>query len=200
MFKKITSTILALLMILSFAGCAQTDTDPTDASNFGSTEGSTEAQGIEVDENLLTVDITLPASFFGDKDMSTFDADAYADENGYLSAKLNEDNSVTVKMTQLKYTALLNETAASLETSFAEFIEAEDTPYIKGITHNDDFTTITIEVDRAAYESAFDFSALSVSLAASLYQAIAGVEFHVDVVYVDAASGETFKTVTYPQN
>ncbi len=199
MYKIITSIILALVLILSFAGCAQTDADPgTTGSTAGSTEGTTEAQGIEVDENLLTVDITLPASMFEGEDMSTFDADTYADEQGFVSAKVNEDGSVTVTMAKAKYNALLKEMADSLDTAFAEFVNSEDTPYIKEITHNDDFTEVTMKVDRAAYENAFDFTTFAIGLSVSVYQVFTETESHVDIMLVDADTGETFDTVSYP--
>lgn len=198
MFKKLTSIILALALILSFAGCTQNDTDPTDGSNSVATEGSTEAQGIEVDENLLTVDITLPASLFEGEDMATFDTDAYADEQGFASAKVNEDGSVTVTMTKGKYNELLDEMAASLDTTFAEFVTSEDTPYIKEITHNNDFTAVTMRVDRAAYENAFDFTTFAIGLSVAMYQAFTETEYHVDITIVDDATGETIDTVTFP--
>lgn len=197
MFKKITSIILSLLLILSFAGCAQSGADSTAGNDTGSATETTAAK-IETDEKLLSVDITLPASMFEGQDMSSFDADAYADEQGFLSAKVNEDGSITVTMTKAKHKELLDEMAKSLDTTFAEFVNGKDTAYIKEITHNDDFTTVTMKVDKAAYENAFDFTPLAIGMSVAMYQAFTETEYHVEISIVDAATGETINSITYP--
>ena len=214
MFKKITSIILALTLILSFAGCAQGNTEVTDDPSISSTQStstpetkateSTETDKIddldkvETDEKLLTIDITLPSSFFQDQDMSTFDTEAYVKENGFIAAKVNEDQSLTVTMTKIKHRALLDEMSASIETGLAEYVEGKDTPYIKEITHNDNFTVVTMKVDRAAYESAFDMMPFVIAMSAGMYQMFLEIESHVEINIVDVATGETFKTTTYP--
>ena len=209
MFKKITSIILALTLILSFAGCAQSNTEPTvDPSSSSSqptsipetkaTEDPAVDYNVDTDEKFLTVEITLPSSFFQGEDMATFDTDAYVKENGFIAAKVNEDQSLTVTMTKGKHQDLLNEMSASIETSLAEYVESEDTPYIKEITHNDDFTVVTMKVDRAAYESAFDMMPFVIAMSAGMYQMFLEMESHVEINIVDVATGETFKTTTYP--
>ena len=197
MFKKITSLILAILLILSFAGCAQTGADSTTGNDNGATTETTSAK-IETDEKLLSVDITLPASMFEGQDMTTFDADAYANEQGFSAAKVNEDGSITVTMSKTKHKELLNEMATSLETGFAEFVDGETTPYIKEISHNDDFTAVTMQVDKAAYENAFDLTPFAIGLSVAMYQAFTETEYHVDISIIDVATGETINTITYP--
>ncbi len=197
MFKKIKSIILSLLLILSFAGCAQSGADSTASNDTGSATETTAAK-IETDEKLLSVDITLPASMFEGQDMSSFDADAYADEQGFSSAKVNEDGSITVTMSKAKHKELLDEMATSLDTTFAEFVNGEDTAYIKEITHNDDFTAVTMKVDKAAYEKAFDFTPLAIGMSVAMYQAFTETEYHVEISIVDAATGETINSIAYP--
>lgn len=209
MFKKITSIILALTLILSFAGCAQSNTESTDDPSSSSsqatstpetkaTEGTEADYNVDTDEKFLTVDITLPASFFEGEDMATFDTEAYVKENGFNSAKLNEDGSMTVTMTKSKHRELLKEISTSLDENFAELIEGEDTPYIKDITHNEDFTVVTMKVDRAAYENAFDMTPFVIAMSAGMYQMFLEMETHVEISIVDVATGETIKTTTYP--
>ena len=196
MFKKITSIILAIFLLLSFAGCTQKPNDTAAGNSNSATESQSDK--IETDEKLFTVDITLPASLFEDQDMSAFDAEAYAKEQGFLSAKVNEDGSVSVTMTKNKHNELLTLMAESLDSSFAEFVNAEDTPYIKEISHNDDFTAVTMKVDKAAYEKAFDFTPFVIGVSVAMYQAFIEAEYHVDITIVDAATGDTINTVSYP--
>lgn len=199
MFKKIVSIILALVFVLSFAGCSQKPNN-SDGNTAGSTEGSTSSQDIETDEKLLTVEITIPSSIFAEEDMSTFDPDAYAAEQGFISAKVNDDDSVTVTMSKAKHKELLNEMKTSLDTSFAEYVNGENTPYIKEITHNDDFTSFTMKVDREAYENAFDFTPFAIGVLVAWYQAFTETEYHVEISIVDVATGETMDTITYPDD
>lgn len=199
MFKKITSIILAIILVMSFAGCSQSGADSTTGGNNdnGSTTEST-SEKIETDEKLLSVDITLPASIFEGEDMTKFDADAYANEQGFKSAKVNEDGSVTVTMTKAKHKELLEEMANTLDTNFKEFVNGESTPYIKDITHNDDFTAVTMKVDKAAYETAFDFTPLAIAMSVTMYQAFTETEYHVAISIVDAATGTEINSITYP--
>ncbi|MBR2048313.1 MAG: zinc ribbon domain-containing protein [Oscillospiraceae bacterium] len=162
------------------------------------TPESTTSGGIDTDEHLLTVEITLPGSMFENEDMTTFDPEIYAEENNFLSAKINEDGSVTIKMTRSRHNELLKEMSDSLDASFAELIEGEDTPYIKEITHNDDFSVVTIRVDRAAYENSWDFTPLTVSISAMFYQAFLDMDYHVEIIILDVDTGDVINTSVYP--
>ncbi len=196
--KKFIALILALCMLLTLVAC--TPAENADATN-GSTESGTEATsgGIDTDENLLTVDITLPASMFAEEDMTSFDAESYATEQGFIKAVLNDDGSVTVTMTKGKHNELLSEMAASVEESFGELVGAEGTPYIKGITHNDDFSAVTVKVDRAGYENAiFEMTPLIVGMSAMIYQAFLDMEPVCVITIADAETGDTLNSVTYP--
>ena len=155
-----------------------------------------DSSGIQVDEKLLNVDITLPASLFEDDE--DFDADTYAQEQGFIKAVVNEDGSVTITMTKAKYNELLKELTEELNSSFAEMVEAEDTPYIKEITHNDDFSVVNVKVNREAYESAFDFTPLAIGLSTMIYQAFLEMDNHCEINMVDADTGDIIKTVVYP--
>ena len=154
-----------------------------------------------MDENLTTVDITLPATFFEGKDMSTFDPDAYAQEEGYKKAVLNEDGSVTVTMTKAKHKELLKELTSEYETAFAAMVESESTPYIKSIKHSDNFDTFTVEVERAAYDAAaFELTPFTLGFSGMMYQVFSGDEMHVEVTIKDVATGDVIKTVVYPDD
>ena len=200
MLKKIIAIIISALLLISAAGCASSQNEPTEIQTNAPVESpteNTEGGGIEVDENLLTVEITLPASWYEGEDMSTFDADAYAQEHGYISAIKNDDGSITVKMTKAQYNELLDKTRESLETTFNSFV-GSDTPYIKDVSHNEDFTEVTVYVNRAEYENAFDFTPLAISLSVALYQQVAQIEYRVEVSIVDADTGDLINSIAYP--
>ena len=217
MIKRILSLLICAALVLSLVGCGQSaapaedsaaDTAPVTAAapeateppvTEAPTEAPTEAapETVEVDEGLLTVELTIPASYFGDMDMSTFDTDAYVKENGFLSAELDENGSLVVLMTKAKQREHLDAMADSIDDMIAGYTTAEDTAYIKEITYGKDFTSFTMSVDREAYENTFDATAISLVISAGFYQMFAGVEAHVDFVVIDTATGETISSTTY---
>ena len=143
-------------------------------------------------------EITFPSSLFeGEED---FDPDAYAEEQGFEKAVFNEDGTLTVTMTQAKYEELLSETSAEMEKNFAEMVDSEDTPYIKEITHNDDFSSVTVKVDRDAYESTFDFTPFAIGVTVSFYQTILEMDIHCEINMVDVDTGDVIKTTVYPDD
>lgn len=207
--KRLLTILLALCIIPHlFSGCSSTydtpsATSPTIASvgtDQSSATGTTEAQSIEVDKGMLFVDITLPNWFFEGEDMSTFNPDTYAEENEFKKAILNDDGSVTVTISKAQHTALMEETAASLKSSFNGYVESADTPYIKSITHSNDFKEVTISVARSDYESAFDVTPFSIGLGVMLYQSISGTEFHTEISVVDVDTGDVISTAVYPDD
>lgn len=195
--KRVLSLALSLAMILSMAACGG---DASSSSGAASSSAASSG-GVVVDENLLTVDITLPASFFEDEDMSNFDANAYAAEQGFNKAILNGDGSVSINMSKAKHKKLMDEMSKSAEETFDSMVGAEDSPYIQKITHSKSFDTIQVIVDKDGYENGGLFSAfipLTVYVPASFYQMFAGVEAHCEIKIVDSATDETIESVTYP--
>lgn len=208
--RNIISLLIILCAIAFFCGCGNTDHDsttpdtqpstistgvPANSDSTNSTD-STASGFIETDENLITVKITLPAYMFEDEDTGSFDAAAYAKEQDLLSATVNEDGSVTVVMTKARHRKLLEETAAQLDADFEAHVS--ETPYIKEISRNENFSQITVKVIRADYESAFDFTHLAVGLPAMIYQALIEMESHVEVRFVDVETGGEVYSCVFP--
>ena len=211
--KRIIALLLCAVLVLALAGCGQsapaptensaTDVtpaaiqEPTDPTVVEDPTESTVTDTVEVDEGLLTVELTIPASYFGDMDMSTFDTETYVKENGFLSAEVKEDGSLVVVMTKAKQRELLGSMATEIDDMITGYTTAEDTTYIKEITYGKDFTSFEMIVDREGYENSFDVTPISLAISAGFYQMFAGVEAHVDVEIVDAATGETINSITY---
>lgn len=214
--KKILCIALSLLLIMNLAACGgkatvkddepknepvKSETAEAPAETVEQLEPEQEQKDdafIETEENLLTVDITIPESYFDEE--SEIDEDTYAQENGYLAAHKNADGSVTVTMTKARHQALIQELTASMEETYAEIVESETTPYVKEISHNDDFTAITIKVDRAAYENTWDFTVLTVGISVGLIQAFMDMDAHAEILVVDVDTAETISTTIYPDD
>lgn len=128
--------------------------------------------------------------------MKSFDPEAYAEENDFISAVVNNDGSVTITLTQSRYQKLLNDAAKDCDAAYLEIVE--DTSYITDIVRNEDFTQITVKVIREGYESTFDLTHVSVGYLAYFYQIILGAEPHSDINIIDAATGDVIFSCAFP--
>lgn len=203
MRKLIAATMSTLLILLPGcgAGPASAQSIPPSESQSLETSQSENGSGIGVEENLLTVDITLPASMFEDEDMTKFDEAEYLKETGFTAAKVNADGSVTVTMTKSKHKEVMADMEKQVEEAFSELVEGKDTMHIKEITHTPDFKTVTVKVDRAGYEAAvFDFTPFQIGLLGSVYQSFAGEEIKVTTVIKDENTGEEIQSFIFPDD
>ena len=206
--NKLLALVLSFALVGTAAGCAGTSEDSENGSN-GSTatsentqasdaesDAGDDSEGIQVDEGLLTVDITFPASLYAlaDEEPTQEAVDAAVAEQGYLSGTLNSDGSATFTMTKLKQQELLDEVRRDFDTRFRESIA--DYPNVKSITRNDDFSEITIEVTEQ--DMASDILAFALTFTAYFYQVLDGKEFATDIVFVDASTGEELSRTSYP--
>src|SRR5699024_310506 len=91
-------------------------------------EDTDESDGIEVDKNLLTVDVTLPQTIVGD--LADFNEEEYLAENeGIRSVEVNDDGSMSMNMTKKKHEELLEGFDKSVHESFEEIVNSEETPH-----------------------------------------------------------------------
>jgi hypothetical protein len=128
----------------------------------------------DVNKKLLSVEITLPASYMSNTDMTNFDPDKYASENGFDSAKLNDDGSITIQMSRSKHSELMKTMADGIEDTCKSLVKGSDTPYILSVDHNKDFTEYTVVVDKAQYENAVDMTTLQLVILSGYYFAFNG--------------------------
>ena len=156
------------------------------------------SSSLEVDSGLFNVEITIPQTFFMNVDMTTFDPDTYAEENRFKSAVVNEDGSITVKVSKSRHNEMIAEYAQTVNNSFAEIVET--TPYITEITSDKHFTMVVMNVEKIGYESEFDLTPFLIGLQTMLYQQIAGIELHCEVTVRDKDTEEILATALYPDN
>lgn len=155
-----------------------------------------ESEEVEVDEGLLNVKITLPASMF--EDMTDFDPEAYTEENGFKETVVNEDGSITITMSKRRHNEVMAEMAADIDKTLEEMIESEDTPYIKEITSSEGYRNVIISVDKEGYENSWDMTPLSIYFSAALYQIIDGAEPHCEIIIEDVETGEVLYSEVFP--
>lgn len=200
--KNLAILITTAFALAMFAGCSSNSSQTTDSS---ATSDST--SNIEVEKKLLTVNITLPESFFteeaesGDGKTAEQYAEAAKEEDGILGAKVNSDGSVTLTMTKAKHQEMMDSARQGINDRIDSYISDEESfPSIKEIEHNDSYDTYTLKVDREAFENSWDsLAALGFGITGLYYQYFDGAaEPKVTVDFVDIDSGEVINEVIYP--
>jgi len=137
------------------------------------------------------VEITVPASF------ERLKAD------GVSEAAVNDDGSVTYKMSKATRKKMLREVRDEMVRSIEEMKNGQQFKSIKDIEHNNKFTEFTLIVDREAYEKSFDgVAALGLAVQGLLYQVLDGVtqdRISAVIRVKDQAAGDVFHTIHYPE-
>ncbi len=190
---------------------AETDDEPPDpgqdesaadgeSEDLDGLEDLEDVGDVEVDRNLLSVDITIPDSFFEGEDPQ--DIVDGAEAQGIRETTVNPDGSVTYRMSRGQHRELLEELRTSINESLDEMVG--EFASVQAINHNDDFTGIEMRVNRQAYESSLDsFAIFGIAIGAGYYQLFSGADtdsYRVVVNTVDADTNETFDTFILPDD
>lgn len=205
--KKITVFLLSSALILGACSnekeVAEEDTETKDAAVSSETKEAEEngEGGVDVDKGLFNVEVTLPSTFFEGEDTETVVANAK--QQGIDEATVNEDGSVTYKMSKSKHEELMAELAKSVEEAKTEIVESDDFPSVQKVETNKDYSKFTVSVDQEAFENSMDgFATMSLGLVGSYYQAFNGIDaadMKVEIELKDSVSGEVLNTIVYPE-
>lgn len=202
MKNRIIAFTLALLLVLSLAGCGSSEpqtsvTTQAATNSTTSTETTTgfedlEAIGeLEVDQNLFTVEITVPADFLGEGiTQESLDADVAA--SNYISAKLNDDGSVTYVMTKTVHDEMMVGVRDNIQQALEEMIGSEEFPSFTKVEANDDFTQFTVETTSTELGLVESFSVLGFYMFGGMYHAFNGTQVDdIAVTFINADTGDT---------
>ncbi len=200
--KKILLILLVMTMFTSFVGCSSSDSKvietnvpsentTTEDSSLLEDEDELSAIGdVEVENGILTVSITLPASLMKDVTQEDLDNDT---SGSYQSAKLNDDGSVTMKLTKAQYKEMLASISEELDDCIKEIIESDDYNIAK-VEHNDDFSKfdVTLSTEEAGL---FDsIASLAFYMYGGMYQIFKGSKSADVVVNYYDANGNLIET------
>ena len=155
---------------------------------------TTEEGGIDVDKGLMNVEITIPAEsaeYYGFSFESQEEADAYAKEQGFKSATLGDDGSVTIVMSKSQHKKTMEELNKTIDEALQEMIGSEDYPNIIAVEHNDNYTEIKVTTESEELSLNESFSTLAFYIYGGMYNSFNGTpvdNIHID--FVNEASGE----------
>lgn len=193
---KLTRFFIMLFVVMLLVACSDNNDQSQDTE-----ESTNEESGIEVDKGLLNVEITLPASLVGEDGMEDFEASMKETVDSDIT--LNDDGSVTVKMSKSDHKKMLEELKEEFVASVDSIIEDESFVTIQDITYNKDLTNIQMIVsDQESFENSFDgFATLSLGIGSLFYQAFDGKDLTKDKItieIVDQSTNETIHEIIYP--
>ena len=200
MKKKLIMSLLICTIALSGCGSSGNTVDTSNEtvkSSSEAVESSTEGDmseldaigDVEVDENLFTVELTIPAEYVGETTQEELDAEA--DEHGYKSITLHDDGSATYVMSKKQHRELMEELATNINDTLSDMVGSEDYPNITDISANDDFTEFTVTTTSTELSMNESFSVLVYYMCGGMYNIFNGTEIdNVHVDFVNADSGE----------
>ena len=207
--KKI---IYLLMFVIMLTGCGSANSENSASSEKKETTVKTESEEIkeiesenideseveetgkiEVDDGLLTVEIEIPKNIAGD--MTQEAADALAEEKGFLSVTLNDDGSITYKMTKKRHNELLSEMKNEL-TDFSDYIGTEGYENVTDISANDDLTEFVVSTRSKELNTDESFLSMYLFVEGGMYSVFSGNELeNIKVIYVNPDTKEIIKEV-----
>lgn len=207
--KRIILVLASIVFIIGLNACGKNEDNAQQDNNVKTEENKAAKQeengGIGVDENLLSVDITLPASFLELEEMDVDDVIEKAEkEEGIKEVVQNEDGSITYTISKAKHKELMKDLARDINEEIKEIKTDDDFVSIQDIEANDSFSKFTMKVNREKFENSLDgFAALGLALQGMLYQVFDGGDkddIQVTIDITDADTGELIDTVIYPDD
>ena len=210
--KKLIALLLALAISASLCACgapakeepaaaeesAASAKTPTEESPAAATEndnpiwGKLESLGkIETENGVAYVTLTLPAELT-DPETTQEQIDAEAGEF-YTSGKLNDDGSVTYKMTKEQHKAMLKKVTDSIDEGLQELISTAELSITK-VTHNDSFTSFDVQLSKDEVGMMESVAVIGLYLYGGMYAVFSGQDAEDIAVNFYGANGSLLKT------
>ena len=190
---KFYKVFICIMMLIAFTGCS-------DSKSTTSEPSPTEESGsqVEVDKGLLNVEITIGADMLETFDETAEEFKASLEENEEVDFKdvtINEDGSVTFKMSKSDHNKMMDEMIKSIDSSIAEITQnKEDYPNVIDITHDKDRLNWKVKMASTEKTISESFLCFSLTIQSVFYHGFNG-DKQADVVvdYVDE-DGNVFDT------
>lgn len=146
-----------------------------------------------------TVTVNIPAGLFTEGGAESM-AEQFRNTEGFKSVDINDDGSMTVTVTEKKYEAQkesVNNMAEQLYNAVGQ--EGGYLQTVKKIDYNEDYTHLTITLDREAYEASEEGESVEQIIYVSrMYQVFSlNNDAVITVDYIDEKSGENYMTERY---
>lgn len=189
---------IIVLSLFSFFAIYMIYTVLENPSKITATDNN-ENNNIKTDKKMFgDIEITIPASLVNDSAEPTVTAEAK--ELGVKKIEKQNDGSFKYTFERSKYKKYLNYLREETKNTMDSI--ASDAAYksISKIDYNNNFSNITISVNKEAYENSFESIAVTAcGISGMLYQAFDTSAPHTVTINVkDISTEEIFNTVKYP--
>ena len=188
--KKALILLVTLLLILDLSGCG------TKENNVTTNESEEPSNEVEVEKELFDVTITIPASWYEntETEVTQESLDAQYTGEGYKSATLNEDGSVTIVMTKSQHKEMMKEIKVSIDDSIQEMLSDENYSFTK-IEYNNDFTVFTATLSTNDVGIGESFATLLFDIYGAMYNIFNGTEVdNIKTVFCNS-NGDVIKEI-----
>lgn len=134
------------------------------------------------------VEITIPKEFLEEEATEELELTAEQKSSGYNSVTANKDGSVTYSLTESAYRSEVANIKLDVANKLQSLANGEDFKSIKKVEYTDDFSAVTLYVDKAIYTTSLDsFAAVSVDQWTGYYHSFAKLNPVCDITVLDFA-------------
>ncbi|NLA11540.1 MAG: hypothetical protein GX883_05385 [Firmicutes bacterium] len=190
--------VLIISCLLLFPGCGS----PDPGLEGEDTGPQASGESVEVDKGLFDVTITMPASMVDSENIEATVAEAK--EQGIKEVVVNEDGSVTYRMSKSVHSQMMKDLKEGFHETVEDYKSGDEFASVKDIKYNKNLTSITLMVEKETFENSLDsFAVFGLGFVAMYYQLFDGIKadnIAVTIDIQDSATGEVFKIVTYPDD
>lgn len=150
--------------------------------------------GVDVDPGLFSVTLTIPSDYI-DAGTTQESLDATAKEEGYKSATLNSDGSVTYIMTKAQHREMMSGISQGINDSLAEIANSEEYPTIKKIEANSDYTQYKVYLSSDKVGVSESMATFGLYIFSGTYHIFNGTEpGNVNIQFINEATGEVIES------
>ncbi len=150
-------------------------------------------EGFEVKEDILFVVVTFSKDYIDE--MTQEELDDLSSEEGFKSATLNDDGSVTLKMSKSRYKELVMYIADTIDDEMYDMVDSISYPKVTAVRANDDYTKFTVTTTNTKLSANETMSVLKFYSNGEMYGAISGKEVdNIEVVFINEESGEVIRS------
>lgn len=156
-----------------------------------SAEGSDAPSGAAKTQETVTV--VIPTVY--ESVTTQEEAEKIRKENGYESAVLNDDGSLTIVMSRSQHDEMLGQFKKSVDEGITEIIHTVEDSAIEKIEYNDDYSIFTVTVSGDELGLAERQAADELVMYGTLYHIYSGNDVdHIKVDYLSSGTGEVIET------
>ena len=209
MKKKTAILLLSTMLFLSSCGNNNQGEAPGNTGNQSTQESSTgedessssdssmneldDLEQVEVDEDLVDVELTIPAEYVGEQTLA--DLEATAEKHGFKSIVINADGSATYVMTKKQHKEFLQELRNQMNGALDGLVGSQEYPNFTKIETNDSFTEFTITTKSTELDLTESFSVLAFYTYGGMYSVFSGKDIdNVSVTFINESTGDVIST------